>query len=140
MQQLIEFIGNHMILTVAFAVTLGMIAFTEYTRITTSASSLTPLAATRLLNDGDAVFVDVRDDAEYRKGHVIDARNIPVGKLESRIQELDKVKSKDVVVYCDSGMRSAKAIRTLKKNGFEKIHNLTGGLVAWEKASLPVVT
>lgn len=140
MQQLMEFIGNHMILVVAFAVTLGMIVFTEYMRMTSSASALTPLAATRLINDGEPVFVDVRDDAEFRKGHVIDARNIPVSKLESRIQELDKVKSRDVVVYCDNGMRSSRAIRTLKKNGFEKLHNLSGGLVAWQKASLPVVT
>ncbi|MBX2823909.1 MAG: rhodanese-like domain-containing protein [Gammaproteobacteria bacterium] len=140
MQQLFEFANNHLILVMAFAMVLGMIVFTEYTRMASGATTLTPIAATQLLNDGNAVFVDVRDDAEFRKGHVLDAKNIPVRNLDSRIQELVKHKDKDIVVYCDSGMRSSKAIRTLKKNGFDKTYNLAGGLVAWQKASLPVVT
>lgn len=140
MQQLFEFANNHLILVMAFAMVLGMIVFTEYTRMASGATTLTPIAATQLLNEGNAVFVDVRDDAEFRKGHVQDAKNIPVRNLDSRIQELVKHKDKDIVVYCDSGMRSSKAIRTLKKNGFDKTYNLAGGLVAWQKASLPVVT
>jgi len=140
MQQLLEFANNHLILVLAFAITLGMIVFMEYNRISSGASTLTPIAATQLLNEGDAVFVDVRDDSEFKKGHVIDARNIPVKSLDGRIQELDKVKGKDIIVYCDSGMRSSRAIRTLKKNGFKKTYNLAGGLAAWQKASLPVVT
>jgi len=139
-QQLFEFTNNHLILVGVFVVTLGVIVFTEFTRMTSAASSLTPLAATQLLNTSDAVFVDIRSDAEFRQGHVIDARHIPLASLDGRIQELEKLKSRDVIIYCERGMRSASAMRTLKKHGFEKIHNLAGGLAAWQKASLPVVT
>lgn len=140
MSQFFEFVGNHPLLIAAFAATLGILIYTETVRLTSGVKSLTPFAATQLMNEGNTVFLDVRDDAEFKKGHVLDARNIPVGSIEKRIQELNKVKEKEIVVYCDSGMRSQKAISALRKNGFEKLHQLGGGLVAWEKASLPVVT
>lgn len=140
MSQFLEFVGNHPLLIAAFVAVVGILIYTEVTRLTSGVKNLTPFAATQLMNEVDAVFLDVRDDAEFKKGHVIDARNIPVGSIEKRIQELDKIKEKDIVVYCDSGMRSQKAIGKLRKNGFEKLHQLAGGLVAWEKASLPVVT
>ena len=66
--------------------------------------------------------------------------NVPVGSIEKRLHELQKHKSRDVVVYCDNGMRTTRAVARLKKEGFEKVHTIAGGLAAWEKASLPTVT
>lgn len=140
MAQIIEFVGNHPLLFVALAFTLGMLGFTEYQRFFNSVKSLSPYEATKLMNSGDAVFIDVRDDSEYKRGHVIDATNIPVSAVDNRIHELEKFKEKNLVVYCDSGMRSQKVSAKLKKNGFSNLHNLAGGIIAWEKASLPVVT
>lgn len=140
MEQLIEFIGNHPFLVMAFAGILGMIVYTETTRLTSGVKTVTPYAATQMLNQGDTVFVDVRDDAEYKKGHVIDSRHIPANALDNRLHELEKIKAKDIVVYCDTGMRSQRVAQKLKKNGFEKTHTLNGGIAAWEKASLPLVT
>lgn len=140
MEQLVEFIGNHPYLCLAFVGTVGVLVYTEFDRFSSGIQSLTPYAATQLLNGGDAIFLDVRDDTDFKKGHVIDARNISVSSIDKRITELDKFKDQDVVVYCDTGMRSAKVAQKLKKNGFTKPHNLAGGLAAWEKASLPLVT
>jgi len=56
------------------------------------------------------------------------------------LHELERYKSKDVVVYCDNGMRTQRVIGKLRKNGFEKLHTIAGGLAAWEKANLPTVT
>lgn len=140
MDQLVEFIGNHPYLCMAFAGVLGIIAYTEFDRMSSGIRSLTPYAATQLLNSGEAIFLDVRDDADFKKGHVIDAHNISVSSLDQRLTELEKHKDMDIVVYCDTGMRSAKAAQKLKKNGFAKSHSLAGGLAAWEKASLPLVT
>ncbi len=140
MEQIIEFIGNHPLLVFAFVATLGVLVYTEMNRVTSGVKNVTPYTATQMLNAGDAVFVDVRDDAEYKKGHVIEARNVPVSGVDKHLHELEKIKDKDIVVYCDTGMRSQKVARILKKKGFEKTHNLAGGVVAWEKASLPLVT
>ena len=95
------------------------------------------LKATRLYND-DALILDVREDKEFASGHIPKARHIPLGKLSSRIQELDKHKKKPILVTCRSGQRSARACRMLKKAGFETVYNQAGGIIAWERANLPV--
>jgi len=95
------------------------------------------LKATRLYND-DALVLDVREDKEYAAGHIPKARHIPLGKLASRMQELDKFKSRPILVTCRSGQRSARACGMLKKAGFETVYNQAGGIIAWERANLPV--
>ena len=140
MQQLIEFIGNHLLLVLAFLAVLGMLIFTEYQRFFSGVPSLTPYAATQLLNDGSALFMDVRDEKEYKTGHIKGARSVPVNDLQKQLHELEKFKEKDVVVYCDNGMRTSRITGKLKKLGFTKINTLAGGLASWEKSNLPLVT
>lgn len=140
MDRIPEFIGNHPLLFAAFFAVLGMLVYTEWTRARGSATSLSPFAATRLLNDGGALVVDVRDEKEYKSGHVINAMSVPVGAMDQHLHQLQKHKERDVLVYCDNGMRTSRAVARLKKEGFSKVHTLAGGLVAWEKASLPTVT
>lgn len=140
MNQIIEFVGNHTLLILAFFATLGMLLYSEFMRISTASSALSPYAATALMNEGSAVLLDIREEKEFKNGHVLNAKNFPMTKLDARMHEIDKFKTRDVVVYCESGMRSSRAIAKLKKNGFEKLHNLQGGLAAWEKANLPTVT
>ena len=95
------------------------------------------LKATRLYND-DALVLDVREDKEYAAGHIPKAKHIPLGQLAGRINELDKFKNKPVLVTCRSGQRSARACGMLKKAGFETVYNQAGGIIAWERANLPV--
>lgn len=97
------------------------------------------LKATRLFND-DALVLDVREDKEYAAGHIPRAKHIPLGQLSKRIQELEKFKAKPVLVTCRSGHRSARACGVLKKAGFETVYNQAGGIIAWERANLPVET
>jgi len=96
------------------------------------------LEATQLINHRDAVVVDVREDKEWTTGHIPNAKHIPLGQLSSRFKELEKFKGKPVVVGCRSGHRSASACAVLKKNGFNEVYNLKGGIIAWEQASMPV--
>lgn len=95
------------------------------------------LKATRLFND-DALVLDVREDKEYAAGHIPKARHIPLGQLGGRLGELDKFKAKPVLVTCRSGQRSARACGLLKKAGFTTVYNQAGGILAWERASLPI--
>lgn len=97
------------------------------------------LKATRLFND-DALVLDVREDKEYAAGHIPKAKHIPLGQLASRLQELEKFKGKPILVTCRSGHRSARACGMLKKAGFETVFNQAGGIIAWERANLPVTT
>jgi len=95
------------------------------------------LQATQMINQGKTVIVDVRDAAEFAAAHVRDSRNIPLKEFSKRIGELDKFKSKSVIVVCQSGVQSAKATTQLKKAGFNNVYSLNGGLLAWQAQGLP---
>lgn len=140
MQQIIEFITSHPLLIAAFAAVLGMLLYTEYLRFFSGIPSLSPYAATQLLNDGEAVFLDVRDEKEFKDGHIKGARSMPVGELDQQMHDIEKYKESDVVVYCDNGMRTSRVTGKLKKQGFTKLSTIAGGLVQWEKANLPLVS
>lgn len=95
------------------------------------------LEATRLINQGKTLILDVRDPAEFAAGHVPDARNVPLKDLHSRVSELDKFKNRPVIVVCASGARSSRALSELKKAGFTEAQSLSGGLAAWQAQGLP---
>jgi len=83
--------------------------------------------------------LDVRDAKEFSEGHIPNARNIPLADLEKRVDEIARFKKKPVVLVCQSGNRSSRASAELAKAGFEKLHNLAGGIALWRKDGHPVV-
>jgi rhodanese-related sulfurtransferase len=103
-----------------------------------SGNSVSPAEATQLINREDAYIVDVREADEYAVGHLPEAKNIPASKLIERIGELEKFKDKPIILCCAAGMRSGMACAELKKQGFEKPYNLTGGVDAWVGAGYPI--
>ena len=98
----------------------------------------TALQVTQLINRGKTTLVDVRGADEFAAGHMRDAKNIPLADLGNRIGELEKSKTRTVVVVCQTGARSDKAVRQLKAAGFEDALSLEGGMTAWTAAGLPV--
>ena len=101
-------------------------------------TSVSTLQATLLMNQQNALVLDVREATEYEKGHVLNARNIAFGELEARAAEIEKFKAKPVIVVCDNGNRSGTAATALRKQGFEQVFTLSGGIGAWRQAGLPV--
>ena len=95
--------------------------------------------AVQLINRRDALVLDVRDKADYAAGHIPNAKHIPLSELPGRLQELDKFKSRPLVVNCQAGAHSGKVCATLKKSGFTEVFALRGGLNGWVQASMPVV-
>lgn len=101
---------------------------------------ISPVEATLLVNREDAVVLDVRETGEWNGGHIPNARHIALAQLDKRIVELEKFKGRTIVVYDGSGSRSQSAIAVLKRAGFEKVFNLSGGVGAWTDANLPLTT
>lgn len=83
------------------------------------------------LKRSDVQLVDVRTPAEYRGGHIKNFINIPHTEMRERSKELSK--EKEVILICQSGMRSNKAAKSLKTMGFTKITNVKGGLLGWKQ-------
>lgn len=136
--RIIEFTGNHTYLVLAFVGTLAALVFSEIRRRISGIPSVGPMEATRLNNHENAVFLDIREDGEYKGGHIPDAIHIPYSQLSGRVNELNRFKNAPVIAYCRSGSRSAGVGGVLKKHGLEKVYNLGGGITAWQSANLPV--
>ncbi len=101
-------------------------------------AGVSPMQATLMINREDAVMVDVREAAEYGGGHIPNSRHIPFSQFDKRLPELEKFKARTIIVNCASGHRSASACGTLRKAGFAKVFNLSGGISAWDQAGLPI--
>jgi len=132
-----QFIQTNWMLVALSAVSGAMLLWSFVGSKLSGVDDADTLKATRLFND-DALVLDVREDKEYAAGHIPKAKHIPLGQLANRIKELDKYKGKPVLVTCRSGQRSARACGMLKKAGFETVYNQAGGIIAWERANLPV--
>jgi rhodanese-related sulfurtransferase len=94
--------------------------------------------AVQLINRKDALVLDVREPAEFKSGHIPNARNIPSGQVEERLKELEKFKSRPILLACASGSRSGSVASTLQKAGFAQVCSLAGGMGAWQQAGMPV--
>lgn len=81
------------------------------------------------LKDKNKQFIDVRTPGEFKGNHIRGFKNIPLHQLAAK--QVSLMKDKEIVVICQTGMRSQKASRELKKLGFEQITNVKGGVSAW---------
>lgn len=103
-----------------------------------SASGLTVSGAVHLINREKAVVIDVSEPSEFAASHVNGSKNVPMADLEKRLPEVVKNKSLPLVLVCTSGIRAKKALATAQKLGYEQSQVLSGGLVAWREANLPL--
>ena len=126
------------ILLIGVALVSGGMLLWPMVRRGAGGASVNTLEATQLINRQDAIVVDVRETAEFGKGHILNARNIPLSQFGTRCTEIDKFKAKPVILACETGNRSGSAASVLRKRGFEQVFNLSGGIAAWQQAGLPV--
>jgi rhodanese-related sulfurtransferase len=125
-------LDNWMLLAMAMASGFALLM-----PVLTKGSGLDPQAMVQLMNRDKAVVIDVCEPDEFARGHVIGAKNLPLGQLEDKLSQLVKNKSTHVVMVCQVGARSARAAATARKLGFENVQSLSGGLRAWTAASMP---
>lgn len=130
-----KFILDH-IFTVALVVLSG--GYLLFAGIGPRGKRASPLEVTQMINRGKTTVVDVRSTEEFAAGHLRDAKHIPLADLASRIGELEKSKSRSVIIVCQSGARADKAVRQLAAAGFNDVVRLDGGIAAWQAAGLPL--
>jgi rhodanese-related sulfurtransferase len=138
MQQLLEYIVHHPLLTGAtLLVAVAVLAY-EASRARGGGQSVGPTEAVRLLNQG-ALMLDVRPQDHFDAGHVIDARNLPSADVAQGSDVIKRFKDKGVITCCETGTSGAAAARILRSQGYTKVANLRGGLQAWRAENLPLV-
>jgi len=84
-----------------------------------------------LLNREDVIILDVREQFEYDAGHIPGVTLIPLGTIPNRLAEIPR--NKTIITVCHSGNRSLQAATFLRQQGYEHVHNMLGGMVAWEQ-------
>ncbi|MDD9856726.1 MAG: rhodanese-like domain-containing protein [Gammaproteobacteria bacterium] len=100
---------------------------------------VSPLQLPQLQTRESAVVVDVCEPEAFKQGHIEQAINLPLGQIKDKIAKLNKHKSKPIIVACQNGSRSARAVSILRRNEFNQVYILEGGLAAWKKENLPLV-
>ena len=100
--------------------------------------TVTAKEAQKLIEEGEAVVIDVRTPAEYEAGHIQNAQNIDIQSplFIEKIKALDL--NAEYIVNCERGGRSSRAVSLMSEIGFSKAFNLEGGILAWEKEGLPI--
>ena len=133
--QLFEFVVHNWYLFVALVVILGLLI---HNLIVGERGNVEPLGATEMINHKDATVIDVRSAADFAAGHIVNAVNIPMNGFKNQLAVLGKYKGKPIIVNCKSGGQSGAACEHLRKQGFEEVYNLKGGILAWQAANLPL--
>ena len=139
MQQYIEFFQANQMLSLAWVVVFVAVIFTTVKTGLSAAKKITHQQATLLINRENAIVADVRNESEFKQGHILDSRLLPLSKLKNNeLGNLEKEKDTPIIVVCNTGMTSGQACQMLQKLGFSSIHNLQGGITQWRSANLPL--
>jgi rhodanese-related sulfurtransferase len=132
-----EFLAQQWMLAAGLLVVIALLIMHEARK---SGPSLSPQQAINMVNAGEGVFVDLREAAEFRKGHIVSAINIPSAKISERMVELEKYKDKPIVLVCKMGQQSSAAGKQLKEANYGQVYKMTGGMMEWSNLQLPTVT
>ncbi len=129
------FISEQWLLVSLLVILIYAFAFTERQR---GGKPLPTHEITRLLNNEEAVLVDVREKKEFDSGHVAGAVHIPYSRVSQNLSELEKYRDKTIVVADKLGQHAGQVGKTLRKEGFE-VRRMQGGMSEWANQGLPLV-
>lgn len=137
--QLLQFVEKHWLLWVAFFIIIALIIFEELKKVIRPSTSLLPQEVVNLMNHEEASVVDIRDNAAFKAGHIINAINVPKSDWQKHEQKLAQFKDKKLVIVAATEEDAGKIAGQLKSQGFGKVYILAAGIGAWKRANLPLV-
>lgn len=139
-QQLQQFAANHTIMVVAWVAILLAVLYSFYKGATSKHKIVENTEATLLMNNENAVVLDLRSADEFKAGHIINSVHIfPSDIKTQKIQAIEKYKSQAVIVADVNGLTATSCAESLVKQGFEKVYVLKDGIAGWKAANLPTV-
>ena len=133
-----QFLWDNIHLVALMAISGGMLLWPLVGNVLSGAKQIGTLEATRIINSGDALVLDVRDPSEFAAGRIPRSKNVPLAELAKRSDEIVRFKDKPVIVTCATGSRTSGALKLLKGAGFSNVYALKGGISSWREATLPV--
>ncbi len=138
-EELWAFAGRQPVYSIALVGLTIAIIGNEISRLFRGYKSLAPAQVTALINQENALVVDLRPYADFQKGHIAGSKNVLMSQFDPESKQLAPAKALPIVLVCQSGITVVGAAKRLKKAGFERVHILEGGIGAWQQAELPLV-
>lgn len=140
MQDIMQFVGRHTVLCIAWIALLAVVLYTTFKGLTSKVKVITRGEVTRLINKEDAIVVDLRQRDDFRKGHIAGSVNVLPNEIKANnVGELEKHKTQPIIVVDGSGMQAQEPAAQLLKAGFEKVFVLKEGIAGWSGENLPLV-
>lgn len=136
MEHLSQFIMNHWPLCLAFIGILALVFINEVLMQKKQAKQLTPQSAVAMINNENAVIVDLRDKESFKNGHIIDSINVTAEDFA--LPKMNKYKNKNIILACARGLQSPAVAAKIRVQGYQPLI-LGGGIAAWQSADLPLV-
>lgn len=132
----LEFLAEQWILAAALATMVVVLLQYESRK---AGKSIGPQELSDLVNREEGLVLDIRDSADFKKGHITNSKNIAAATLDAHLSEINSHKDKPVIVVCNVGHTATGVTKRLKAEGFTAVYKLRGGLSEWKAANLPVV-
>ena len=138
MEQIIEFAGNHPVLSSAFVLVVLALIWSEVSRRAQGFSEVTTAQAVALINRENAQVIDVSSSADFNRGHIAGAKHVPPSRLDKPDPELGKLLKQPLLVTCKTGQAAPSAAAKLVKLGAPSVAVLKGGMQQWLADNYPV--
>lgn len=139
MEEFVEFLTANFVLSGLWIVLFVALIYSFIAGALSKVKEINNHQTTELMNKQDGVVLDIRGQADFRKGHILGAKNVASDKiLKGDLAEVEKYKSKPIIVVCNMGISAKPVANRLHKAGFEQVSVLKGGMGSWTSASLPV--
>jgi rhodanese-related sulfurtransferase len=132
------FLGNHLMLALAFAALVIALIVTQIMVLLRKYKELTPAGLTQLINRDSPLLIDLSAIADFEKMHVPGARHVAMSQFDPEHKDLAKARELPVVVMDKDGRNSDGAAQRLVKAGFTQVYTLGGGVLSWQQAQLPM--
>ena len=139
MTELYQFAINNFMLSSAWIVVAIVLLSVQIKVMAQGPTAINSQKLTNLVNREEATVIDIRGQADFNKGHIQGAVNIPLSKIKENTQDLEKYKGRPIIMVCANGIQVAGACDSLRKAGFDQVHKLAGGMTSWIGDNLPVV-
>lgn len=141
MEKVLFFASEQWLLISALAAAVWALIYLDHR---SAGASLSAHALTEMVNNEQAVVIDLREKADFDQGHIVGAVNVPYSKWQSQqaaggANELAAYKERPIVLVCKMGQHSSQVARKLKTAEYSDIYRLSGGLAEWQNAQMPLI-
>lgn len=139
MAELLDFARDNIILSVAWVALIVFIIYSYIEPLISKVKRVDNHQATMLINKEDAVVVDIRAEKDFKSGHIIGSKQLKAEDVRTaNFGKLEKFKDRPIIVVCNMGNTAVTTANKMAKQGFSNVSVLTGGISAWQGASLPL--